>query len=169
MLLRPLYQLGKRCSPQGANGDCLQGFPELAHMAAPYVHNAKVTVQLDEPPDCVVELEDYRPTWFLRLLPAVPKAADSVLPRATLCSGSMARRLSMTSPWLRFSIASRARTKLPKTAMPSCRYALPLRSRLTRKASSSSDSSSLTKEMSPLARASLPLASGPSTLPLFSA
>lgn len=53
------------------NGDCLPCFPELAHMAVPYVHNAKVIAQLDEPPDCVVELEDYRPTWFLRLLAAV--------------------------------------------------------------------------------------------------
>jgi hypothetical protein len=75
-------------------------------MAAPYVHNAKVTVQLDEPPDRVIELEDDGATWLLRL-PA--KAAENVLPEATLCSGSMARGVSMASPRLRLSIAWRAR------------------------------------------------------------
>lgn len=76
VLLRPLYQLGESWSRQGAgtaDGDCLQGFPELAHMTAPYVHNAKVTVQLDEPPDRVIELEEYRATWLLRLLPSIQR------------------------------------------------------------------------------------------------
>src|SRR5215467_14752690 len=35
-------------------------------MAAPYIHDAKVTVRLDESPDRVIELEQYRATWLFQ-------------------------------------------------------------------------------------------------------